>query len=168
MGKGGKGKGGKGKGAPRWEDDTPPDYVEVIGEVMHPAEDELVLKCTHQRIPMFNARIFLENKEQIGKLDEIFGAINSCMLSVKMSAGMKASSFKKGSKLYIDSMKTLPLERFLPENSKGKGGKGKGGKGKGKGDKGKGKGGKGKGKGKGGDKGKGKGVMKGGKKGGKW
>jgi len=162
MGKGGKGKGGKGKGkssAPRWEDNTPPDWIEEVGIVMHPAEDDLVCQCIHKQVPMFNQRIFLENKESIGKLDEIFGPINNIMFSIKMAEGMKASSFKRGSKFYIDSTKTLPLARFIEDGSKGKGGKGKGKGGKGKGKGGKGKGGaKGKGKG-----GKGKGVKKGGK-----
>merc|ERR1740138_110331 len=62
---------------------------------------------------------------------------------------MKADSFKKSKKMYIDNMKLLPLQRFLPQPSIGKKGKGKG-KGKDKG--------KGKGKGKGKDKGKRKGA----------
>lgn len=41
----------------------------------HTCEDELVVKCTHQRVPYFNAPIFLENKQQIGKIDEILGPI---------------------------------------------------------------------------------------------
>merc|ERR1719291_987326 len=102
------------------------------------------------RIPHFNARIFLENKEQIGKVDEIFGPINHFFFSVKLEEGMKAESFKEGKKFYIDNMKLLPMARFLPQptiSKKGKdGGKGKKGKGKGKGkDKGKKGGGKGKG-----------------------
>merc|ERR1711957_784521 len=74
---------------------------------------------------MGNARIFLENKEEIGKVDEILGAINSFCFSIKMAEGMKASSFKKAKKVYIDTMKLLPLSRFLPQPG-GAGGKGKG------------------------------------------
>lgn len=29
----------------------------------------------YEKVPQFNAPIFLENKEQIGKVDEIFGPI---------------------------------------------------------------------------------------------
>ncbi|CAE8737919.1 unnamed protein product, partial [Polarella glacialis] len=167
MGKGGKDKGkdskGKGKGKSKsWEPEGPPDHIEEVGEAMHNCEDELIIKCTNERIPHFNARLFLENKEEIGKVDEIFGPINSVYLSAKMGEGMKADSFKAGKKLYIDTMKLLPLARFLPMPG-GSGGKGKGkdGKGKGKGkDKGKGKGGKDKGKSMG--KGKVKGKDKGG------
>ena len=32
-------------------------------------------KCTNEKIPYFNAPVFLENKQQIGKVDEIFGPI---------------------------------------------------------------------------------------------
>ena len=28
-----------------------------------------VCKCTNERVPHFNARLFLENKEEIGKVD---------------------------------------------------------------------------------------------------
>ena len=63
MGKGGKGKGFGGK--PSWPE-GPPDWVESLGTTMHTCEDQLIVKCTHKRVPQFNARIFLENKEQIG------------------------------------------------------------------------------------------------------
>jgi len=106
-------------------------------------------------VPHFNARVFLENKEQVGKIDEIFGPINSFYFTVKMEEGMTAASFKKGKTFYVDNMKLLPMARFLPGPSIGKKGKDKGdGKGKGK------KGGKDKGKGKG--KGKSKGGFSGG------
>ena len=46
-----------------------------IGEFVHPCESDLVLKCTNEMVPYFNAPIYLENKQQIGKVDEIFGPI---------------------------------------------------------------------------------------------
>ena len=42
---------------------------------MHPCEDDIVCKCTNENVPYFNAPVFLENKQQIGKVDEIFGPI---------------------------------------------------------------------------------------------
>lgn len=36
----------------------------------------MVYQSTNEKIPHFNAPIFLENKSQIGKLDEILGPIN--------------------------------------------------------------------------------------------
>jgi len=115
------------------------------------------------QIPYFNAPIYLENKSDVGKVDEIFGTITETFFSVKPGSGIAATSFKAGDKLYINPLKLLPLERFLTQE-KGAGGKGggkggKGGKGGGKGGKGGGKGGKGKGKGGG----KGKGMSPGGR-----
>ena len=150
------GKGGKGKGKPRFEL-GPVEWVEKAGTVMHECEGQLIVKCTHAKVPKFNARICLENMSVIGKVDDIFGPVNSFLFSVTMEENQKAKAFKVGSDVFIDGPQTLPLDKFLPSAPQG-GGKGKG-KGKGKGgDKGKGKGGKGKGFGKG----KGKGVK------GKW
>lgn len=150
------------------------------------------LPCCHRQVPYFNAPIFLENKTQIGKVEEILGAINNvvrgrctpqsfvllhqhgystavwtsasccapmrlqrvskssayvsmdlclaptwptctkiasphfppcaapppCLkpqyFTVKMSEGVQASSYSSGVKFYIDPMKLLPMERFLP------------------------------------------------------
>ena len=43
---------------------------------MHPCEGEAVTKLTNEKIPYFNAPIYLENKTQVGKVEEIFGPIN--------------------------------------------------------------------------------------------
>eukprot|EP00438_Fugacium_kawagutii_P018883 Skav221129 [mRNA] locus=scaffold233:596183:599507:- [translate_table: standard] len=166
MGKGGGKKGkdkGKGKGKRSFEPEGPPEEIEEIGEAMHTCEDQLVCKCTNERVPQFNARLFLENKEQIGKVDDVFGPINHFYFSVKLEEGMQAGSFKSGKKFFIDTMKLLPMSRFLPQPPKGGGKGGKGGKGKG----GKGGGKKGGGKGKGKVKGKSKDKGGGGKSGGR-
>ena len=46
-----------------------------LGHYLHPCEDDLVCKCTNEKVPYFNAPVFLDNKQQIGKVDEIFGPI---------------------------------------------------------------------------------------------
>ncbi len=59
--------------------------------MMHPCEDQIILKSINQEmVPFFNAPIFLENKTQVGKVDEIFGQIKEyvgshfvCLLSKK-------------------------------------------------------------------------------------
>ena len=43
---------------------------------MHACEEDLVCKGSIEKVPYFNAPIYLENKSQIGKVDEIFGPIN--------------------------------------------------------------------------------------------
>ena len=48
-------------------------YLLELGHVLHPCEGDLVCKCTNEKIPYFNAPVYLENKSQIGKVDDIFG-----------------------------------------------------------------------------------------------
>ena len=50
-------------------------YFIELGTVSHPCENDLVCKCTHHRVPYFNAPVYLENKQPIGKVDEILGSI---------------------------------------------------------------------------------------------
>ena len=47
-------------------------------------KDDLVVKCTNEKIPYFNSPVYLENKEKIGKVDEIFGPIHDYLISVKV------------------------------------------------------------------------------------
>lgn len=96
-GRGGFGRGGGRGGFNKFQDQGPPERVVLLGEFMHPCEDDIVCKCTTEenKVPYFNAPVYLENKEQIGKVDEIFGQLRDFYFSVKLSENMKASSFKK-------------------------------------------------------------------------
>lgn len=51
-------------------------------------------------MPFFNAPIYTENKQHIGKIDEIFGNIRDYYVSVKLSDNIKASSFKKDTQVF--------------------------------------------------------------------
>ncbi|KAK8810768.1 hypothetical protein WA158_007343 [Blastocystis sp. Blastoise] len=128
---GGRGRGGQGNGGRRDYDEGPPDTVEVLGNVLHSTEGDLVCKCTNTKIPYFNAPVYLENKTKIGKVDEILGAINDVHLTVKCDSTVKAESFKSGDIVYINPQKLLPLSRFTEEGTKGgsRGGRGAGGRG---------------------------------------
>lgn len=86
-----------------------------MGSFLHACEGEMVCKSINPKIPYFNAPIFLENKSQIGKVDEILGPLNEVYFTVKMQEGMIAKSFKPDDKVYIGTDKLLPLERFLPK-----------------------------------------------------
>lgn len=137
-GRGGFGRGGGRGGFNKGQDQGPPERVVLLGEFLHPCEDDIVCKCTtdENKVPYFNAPVYLENKEQIGKVDEIFGQLRDFYFSVKLSENMKASSFKKLQKFYIDPYKLLPLQRFLPRPPGEKGpprGGGRGGRGGGRG-----------------------------------
>ena len=59
----------------------------------------MVIEGTLEKVPYFNAPIYLENKTQIGKVEEIMGPIHKYMFSVKTQEGVKAESFTKGDKV---------------------------------------------------------------------
>lgn len=93
----------------------PPDSVLEMGSFVHPCEGDIVCRSINTKIPYFNAPIYLENKSQIGKVDEILGPLNEVYFTIKCSEGVQASSFKDGDKFYIAPDKLLPIERFLPK-----------------------------------------------------
>ncbi|KAJ2130685.1 H/ACA snoRNP pseudouridylase subunit [Coemansia sp. RSA 678] len=93
----------------------PPDSVLELGTFMHSCESELVCKSTNPKVPFFNAPIYLENKTQIGKVDEILGPINEVLFTVKLQEGVQASSFTQTDRVFVAPDKLLPMERFLPK-----------------------------------------------------
>jgi len=115
-GRGGFRGGGGGRGGFQQRDMGPPDTVHEMGTFVHAVEDEMLCVGTMpEKVPFFNAPIYLENKNLIGKVDEVLGPINEVYFTVKMESGMVASRFQKGDKVYIAGDKTLPIERFLPK-----------------------------------------------------
>ncbi|GAB5588452.1 H/ACA snoRNP pseudouridylase subunit [Umbelopsis nana] len=93
----------------------PPDEIVPMGSFMHACEGEIVCKSINPKIPYFNAPIFIENKTQIGKVDEILGPLNEVYFTVKTQDGIQAGSYSAGDKFYIGTDKLLPIERFLPK-----------------------------------------------------
>ncbi|KXN70307.1 Gar1-domain-containing protein [Conidiobolus coronatus NRRL 28638] len=115
-GRGGFGGGGRGGfGGRNSEPMGPPAEVLELGTFMHPCEGDMVCKSTNTKIPYFNAPVYLENKSQIGKVDEILGPMNEVYFTVKLQDGVVASSFKVDDKVFIGGDKLLPLEKFLPK-----------------------------------------------------
>ncbi|KAI3319950.1 Gar1-domain-containing protein [Xylariaceae sp. AK1471] len=112
----GGGRGG-GRGGYGQRDFGPPDTILEMGSFMHACEGEMVCSSVsaQNKIPQFNASIFLENKTAVGKVDEILGPINQVYFTIKPSEGIQATSFKPGDKFYIGSEKVLAFERFLPK-----------------------------------------------------
>jgi H/ACA ribonucleoprotein complex subunit 1 len=50
---------------------------------MHTAEEFVVVKNSNpQRVPIFNRPVYLENKNKIGIVDDVFGPIND-FVSIK-------------------------------------------------------------------------------------
>ncbi|KAF8074284.1 hypothetical protein N665_1115s0001, partial [Sinapis alba] len=111
-----------------FRDEGPPSEVVEVATFLHACEGDAVTKLSQEKIPYFNAPIYLQNKTQIGKVDEIFGAINESLFSIKMMEGIVATSYAPGDKFFIDPGKLLPLARFLPQ-PKGQSAGGRGGRG---------------------------------------
>lgn len=93
----------------------PPDTVLEMGTFMQSCEGDIVCRSINTKIPYFNAPIYLENKTQVGKVDEILGPLNEVFFTIKPSEGVQAESFKEGDKFFIGPDKLLPLDRFLPK-----------------------------------------------------
>ncbi|CAH8380921.1 unnamed protein product [Eruca vesicaria subsp. sativa] len=99
------------------EDDLVVEEVDLVGIEMkgllkkswvkvptflHACEGDAVTKLSQEKIPYFNAPIYLLNMTQIGKVDEIFGAINESLFTIKMMEGIVATSYAPGENfLYI-------------------------------------------------------------------
>lgn len=81
-------------------------YLQVIpvGHMTHTCQDDLVVKLDIEDVPYFNAPIYLENKEQIGKIDEIFGSIKDHYVSVNLGENFKAKSFTANQKVSFSSV----------------------------------------------------------------
>ncbi|CAF1697774.1 hypothetical protein Bca4012_000750 [Brassica carinata] len=126
-GGGGRFGGGGGRFGGGYRDEGSPSEVIEVATFLHACEGDAVTKLSQGKIPYFNAPIYLENKTQIGKVDEIFGAINESLFSIKMMEGIVATSYAEGDKFYIDPAKLLPLAKFLPQpKGQSMGGRGRG------------------------------------------
>ena len=107
----------------RCADDTSSTYLSRLPlPAFSPrAQGEIVCRCTNEKVPYFNAGVYLENKTPIGKVDEIFGAVTESMFTVKCAEGVIAASFKPADKVYIAPDKLLPMARFLQPEAAGGG-----------------------------------------------
>ncbi|XP_017872965.1 PREDICTED: probable H/ACA ribonucleoprotein complex subunit 1 [Drosophila arizonae] len=123
---GGFGRGGS-RGGRGTFDQGPPERVIALGNLSYICQNDIVCKVDIDDVPYFNAPIFLENKEQIGKIDEIFGTVRDYSVSIKLSDNIYANSFKPNQTLFIDPGKLLPIARFLPKPPQTKGQKKRGG-----------------------------------------
>lgn len=99
--RGGRGGGGGGGNNFRKFDTGPPERVIPLGIFDYVCQEDLVCKVQIEDVPYFNAPIFLENKEQIGKIDEIFGNLRDYYVSIKLGDNMKASSLTAKQKVCV-------------------------------------------------------------------
>ncbi|CAG8767851.1 14808_t:CDS:2, partial [Dentiscutata heterogama] len=77
--RGGRGRGARSSGRNSFTQSGPtgpPDKIAEMGTFLHACEGDMVCLSTNKKIPYFNATIYLENKQSIGKVDEILGPMN--------------------------------------------------------------------------------------------
>eukprot|EP01126_Amoeba_proteus_P066764 TRINITY_DN9722_c0_g1_i2.p1 TRINITY_DN9722_c0_g1~~TRINITY_DN9722_c0_g1_i2.p1 ORF type:complete len:176 (-),score=34.07 TRINITY_DN9722_c0_g1_i2:45-572(-) len=130
----GRGRGGSGGGFADNLDLDHPDQIIDFALFVHPATDMLVFKQMNvDKLPKFNAPVFLNNKQKIGTIDEIFGPINEVYFSVKPTTGIQPGSFKSGDKCCISPERLLPASMFDEAKQTGGGRGGRGGRGAGRG-----------------------------------
>lgn len=130
------GRGGRGGGGGRFQrDEGPPAEIVEAGAVAHDVESELLCRWTlTDKVPYFNAGIFLQNKRKIGRVDEILGKVSELLFTIKMDPGVLSKSFQPNDLVFIGTDKLLPLVRFTdPNASRGRGGGGGRGRGGGRG-----------------------------------
>jgi H/ACA ribonucleoprotein complex subunit 1 len=111
----GYGRGGHQSGSLGSRDST----LVCFGSFTHACEGELVYKAiVPEQIPHFNAPVFLENKAQVGRVEEVFGPLGQVMFSVKPVPGVVAESLRPDDRVYITSDKLLPASYFLKKDQK--------------------------------------------------
>lgn len=72
-----------------------------LGNFKWTCESDIVVKPVVEDVPFFNAAIFLEDKNQIGKIDEIFGNIRDYYVTVKLTENVSAKSFEKNQQVIM-------------------------------------------------------------------
>eukprot|EP00917_Polyrhabdina_sp_WS-2016_P019097 GHVP01041023.1.p1 GENE.GHVP01041023.1~~GHVP01041023.1.p1 ORF type:complete len:182 (+),score=30.23 GHVP01041023.1:40-546(+) len=87
-----------------------------LGTSLYGCEEDFVCTLGISKIPYFNALVYTSDKKYIGKIEDVFGPTNDIHFTIKTE---KDNTIKKGSSIYIPSMKLLPMEIFLnPTNTK--------------------------------------------------
>ena len=99
----------------------PPEYVDVVAEFSHACEGLLICNVVGGNVPLLMRSIYLQNKNKIGKVDDVFGPMSKPGLAIKPDEGVKAESFKAGDKLYADPQQTRDTKFFMPRPTFAKG-----------------------------------------------
>ena len=76
----------------------PPERVITVAEVSHITEGQIIGMIKGDAVPLLARMIYTENKQLIGKVDDVFGPKNQPGIAVNpdTNSGVKAESFKAG------------------------------------------------------------------------
>ncbi|CAD8043722.1 unnamed protein product [Paramecium primaurelia] len=109
------GRGGGRGGRPQFTQ-GPPAKVEPFATFSHVCGNQIIVKALgKQLVPRFFRSVYFENKQPIGKVDEIFGPIENYLFSVTLEEGIAPKSFKQDQLIYMDAYDCMPMDRFLPK-----------------------------------------------------
>ena len=84
-----------------------------IGEYMHSCDNLIICKLASRNIPYPGSPV-LVNKEQIGKIDEIFGEFTDPHISIELTNKEDKELHKKGIRFQGYKEKFMFRERLLP------------------------------------------------------
>ena len=79
----------------------PPERVNVVAEVSHVCEGQIIGMVKGNAVPLLARQIWTDNKQLIGKVDDVFGPKHQPGIAVNpdTNSGVKAESFKAGDKV---------------------------------------------------------------------
>ena len=80
----------------------PPERVVVVAEVTHTCEGQIIAMCPAEGdIPLLARKIYNEQKQEIGKVDDVFGQKDAPGIAVNPNtqSGIQATSYKAGDKV---------------------------------------------------------------------
>lgn len=107
-GRGGRGGFGGGRGGGRGGfgggfQQGPPASVVEVATFSHACEGDIIAMVDGNRVPLLARMIYTQNKQMVGKVDDVFGPMHSAGLCIKADAnsGVKAESFKAGDKVSV-------------------------------------------------------------------
>lgn len=56
-------------------------FIEAVGTFVHACENFAIVKVQDSsQVPMFNVGVYLENKQKVGQVDEVFGPTNEVVI----------------------------------------------------------------------------------------
>ncbi|KAL7721391.1 H/ACA ribonucleoprotein complex subunit [Entamoeba marina] len=128
MSRGGRGFNNRGRQSYNRGFDKPTGELMSFGKYLHAAENTMVFKATStEQYPAFNAPVFNANKQEIGKIGEVFGPLNDYYFSVAPTEGVKANSFQPDENIFLYSEKLFSVDRLKNPPPPRRGGGNRGG-----------------------------------------
>ena len=96
---GDRGRGGGGRGGRGGFNQGPPAQVSAVASFTNNVEGLICCSLLDKKVPLLMRSIYTENKNLIGKVDDVFGPVTAPGIAIKPVDGINADSFKEGDKV---------------------------------------------------------------------